>query len=107
MDQDKDGFIEYEEFLRVTLNAKNLVSEENLRHAFNQFDDNKDGKLSINEIKKILGSTNSDLITDLIEHIDKNSDGVISFEEFTEMMKKVLSKTSHEVHENKIKEKKI
>ena len=55
MDLDNNKFIEYEEFLRVSLNMKNVMNEENLKIAFNSFDDNKDGKLSSEELKKILG----------------------------------------------------
>jgi calcium-dependent protein kinase len=107
VDQDKDGFIEYEEFLRTAISVKNYMNEDNLRHAFNQFDDNKDGKLSINELKRILGVSNNELIMDLIQSIDKNSDGYISFNEFSDLMKKVLNRTIQEVKDNKIKEKKV
>ena len=91
VDQDKDGYIEYEEFLRVALNKNTLISEENLRHAFNMFDNNKDGKLSAEEIKNILGTTNNEYITDIIEEIDNNKDGVISFPEFSALMKNILN----------------
>ena len=46
VDQDKDGYIEYQEFLRVTLNRNTLISEENLKNAFNMFDKAGDGSIS-------------------------------------------------------------
>ena len=91
VDQDKDGYIEYEEFLRAALNKNTAISEENLKHAFNMFDDNKDGRLSAEEVKTILGTNNSEYITDIIQEIDKNNDGYISFQEFSSLMLNILN----------------
>jgi len=90
VDQDMNGFIEYEEFLRVTVNKRNIISENNLRLAFDKFDENKDGKLSPDEIKKVLGSADNDYIKEIISKIDDNKDGHINFEEFSIMMKSIL-----------------
>ena len=46
------GFIEYEEFLRATLDQKILLSDENLSYAFNFFDGDGCGKISVEKIKK-------------------------------------------------------
>ncbi len=100
VDQDMNGYIEYEEFLRVTVNKRNIISENNLRLAFDKFDENKDGKLSMDEIKKVLGATDNQYIQQIIEKIDENNDGEISFEEFSIMMKGILDS------EEDVKEKK-
>ncbi len=50
IDQDKNGYIEYEEFLRVSLNKNTLLSQQNLNLAFDNFDENHNGKLSGEEI---------------------------------------------------------
>jgi calcium-dependent protein kinase len=89
MDDNKDGVISYEEFLRVTLDEKILLEKNNLRLAFDKFDLNKDGKLSKRELLNILDSGASDYVDDLLDLIDKNKDGYISFEEFCHLMNKV------------------
>ena len=89
MDDNKDGVISYEEFLRVTLDEKILLEKNNLRLAFDKFDLNKDGKLSKRELLNILDSGASDYVDDLLDLIDKNKDGYISFDEFCHLMNKV------------------
>ncbi len=90
VDQDMNGYIEYEEFLRVTVNKRNIISENNLRLAFDKFDENRDGRLSMDEIKNVLGTTENDYIQEVIRNIDKNNDGEINFAEFKVMMSKIL-----------------
>ena len=50
-----NGFIEYEEFIRVTLPKDQLFTEKNIKYAFDMFDLNKSGTISLNEFKEILG----------------------------------------------------
>ena len=90
MDSNSDGIISYEEFLRVALNQKMILDEKNLRLAFDKFDLNKDGKLSKEEIQMILGTSGFDYITALLQIIDNNKDGYISFDEFKTLMKGVV-----------------
>ena len=89
LDEDNDGVISYEEFLRVTINEKILLEKNNLRLAFDKFDLNKDGKLSKDELLNILDNGASDYVDDLLNLIDKNKDGYISFDEFCHLMNKV------------------
>jgi len=95
VDQDKDGYIEYEEFLRVALNMNILLSEENLKNAFNMFDHNKDGKLSATELKEILHTTDNEYINEIIDEMDENKDGEISFQEFSNLMKSILNSNTN------------
>ena len=54
MDMNKDGKIEYSEFIVAALDEKNLMSEKRLRTAFEMFDKDKSGSISVDEIKKVL-----------------------------------------------------
>ena len=89
IDDNKDGVISYEEFLRVTIDEKILLEKNNLKLAFGKFDLNKDGKLSKEELLNILDNGASDYVDDLLNLIDKNKDGYISFDEFCHLMNKV------------------
>lgn len=100
IDQDKNEFIEYEEFIRATVNLDDLLTEENLLLAFNSFDGDGSGMLSHEEIKNALGFVEDDsdnkVIEKIISEIDINGDGFISFIEFKELMLKVLNKHTDE-----------
>ena len=92
IDQDKSGQISIEEFLRATVNYENLVTEKNLKYAFDYFDKDHSGFLSPDEIKEVLGinDENEDankLVNEIIKDVDTNGDGQISYEEFKTMMK--------------------
>lgn len=100
IDQDNNGFIEYEEFLRVALNKNTLLSQKNLKLAFDNFDENGDGSLSINEIKKVLGTSNNEYMAELIKRIDANGDGEISFDEFSDLMNSIVRHKTSTVTEN-------
>jgi calcium-dependent protein kinase len=93
MDDNKDGVISYEEFLRVTVDEKILLEKNNLKLAFDKFDLNKDGKLSKEELLNVLDKGASDYVNDLLNLIDKNKDGFISFDEFCHLMEKVNRQT--------------
>jgi len=89
IDHDNNGYIEYEEFLRATLDRNLLLSESNLRHAFDIFDIDKNGSISVEETKNIIGGGKNipdNIITDLFAEIDKGTDEEITFEEFKEIM---------------------
>jgi len=91
LDQDMNGYIEYGEFLRATINKDLILNENNLKLAFQNFDTNGDGILSKDELKKVLGTTNNTYIQEIIKKVDENGDGNVSFEEFSIMMKNILS----------------
>jgi calcium-dependent protein kinase len=92
IDVDGNGFIEFEEFLRAGLDKEKILTEDNLKTAFKLFDINTRNKVSPTELKQVLGN-GSDNIDDhvwkeLVNDIDLNKDGEISFDEFTTMMLK-------------------
>jgi calcium-dependent protein kinase len=92
MDQNKDEFIEYEEFLRLSLNQTKLVSENNLKLAFDNFDHDKNGSLSKDEIRQVLINADDEYIDELFMIIDTNNDSTITFDEFKKMMEILVSK---------------
>jgi calcium-dependent protein kinase len=94
MDQDNNGYIGFEEFLIASINKEKILTEKNLKMAFNVFDRDKSGGISQNELKFILGEYNvnakENLWKKMIQQIDLNQDGQISYEEFHKMMMDVI-----------------
>ena len=82
------GVIEYEEFLRATLDQNILLSDENLVYAFNFFDKENFGTISVEKIKKFFVDDNvsEKVFRSIFNEIDSNEDGEIDFEEFKNMM---------------------
>jgi Ca2+-binding EF-hand superfamily protein len=91
IDGNLDGVISYEEFLRFAIKKEELLHESHLKHAFDKFDINKDGKLSKSEITKVLRTSNLIYINNLIKEIDVNGDGFISYDEFKNLMNYILT----------------
>jgi Ca2+-binding EF-hand superfamily protein len=72
-----------------------LLTERNLEYVFNYFDADKSGKLSISELKKIIGIFGSNesvdkLVDEIMKEHDANQDAQISYMEFKDLMKKIL-----------------
>ena len=103
IDQDKSGQISIEEFLRATVNYENLVTEKNLKYAFDYFDKDHSGFLSPDEIREVLGLSDENeetnkLVNDIIKDVDINGDGQISYEEFKTMMKRNQNLITGQTH---------
>ena len=88
IDTDKNGKIDYTEFVAACLNKKNLLTEERLYEAFTKLDIDHNGKITKNELMSVLKleANNDKFVTELIKQADKNSDGVIDYKEFLEFM---------------------
>ena len=83
-DTDKNGVINYSEFLTATVEKNIAYSKANLQNAFKRFDQNGDGQISLNELKASLGQEDGSdsVFKKMIAEADKNGDGLIDFEEF-------------------------
>lgn len=94
-DTNENGFLEYEEYMRLLHTYRKDPSKERaeLIQAFGYFDKDKNGWLDRGELTRLLLSfgevyTKKDkqLLDDTIEKMDKNKDGKIDIEEFVEAM---------------------
>ena len=94
-DIDKNGDINYSEWIMASSNLKTLVTEEKLETAFQFFDKDNNGWISISELKDVLGMKTSiigdEVWSELVGEINK--DGQISKNEFRLMMKKLVDGT--------------
>ena len=94
IDMDCNGYIEYQEFIAATYDKKKILTEFNLKKAFDMFDKDKSGKISSEELKTVLGGGNeeNDFVWEkIISEIDSDGDGEISYEEFKTMMYNLIS----------------
>ena len=85
IDFDNNGFIEYEEFIRVTIPKEHLFTEVNLKTAFDLFDLDKNGKLSVNDIVEVLGMGNNieeSVTKELFSEIQSTGEPEITFDKF-------------------------
>ncbi|CAL9749641.1 unnamed protein product [Musa acuminata subsp. burmannicoides] len=87
-DVDGDGFISFAEF--VDLNTAPAALEEDLRLAFAVFDLDRSGSISADELAHILGGIGEGAslaqCRRMIDGVDRDGDGLVSFEEFKAMM---------------------
>ena len=96
LDMDNNGYIQYEEFVRAAVNKRKFLDEKILKFAFNFFDKDENGEISFEEIEKVFKSSVPDpknvhlVLFKIINEVDSNNDGKISFEEFCFAMKKLI-----------------
>ena len=75
---DKNGSINFSEFVMTTLNKKNLLSDERLEAVFEIFDKDSNEYIDIDEIMNVLGkgkNLDDRVWKELIVEIDVNCDG--------------------------------
>ncbi len=95
-----NGFIEYEEFVRASVDKEIFITDNILYFAFKYFDKDGSGEITFDEIEEVFKKSIPDKskvhnsLTKIIKEVDVNGDGKISFEEFCRVMKRMLKKTN-------------
>ena len=98
IDMDNNGYIEYEEFVRAAVNKEHFIDKRVIQFAFK--DDS--GEITFDEIEAVFKESVADqknvheALKKIIDEVDTNGDGIISFQEFANIMQKML-KTEKEI----------
>lgn len=93
IDSDNSGKIEYEEFVRGSIDFETLLTEENLRFVFAYFDKDGSGEITVEELKVVFGEYCEDLdvLEKMISEIDVDCNQTIDYSEFKSMMLSLFS----------------
>ncbi|KAJ4882944.1 Calcium-dependent protein kinase 7 [Raphanus sativus] len=91
-DVDGDGTLNYGEFVAVSVHLKKMANDEHLHKAFNFFDKNQSGYIETEELREALNdeldeTSSEEVIAAIMQDVDTDKDGRISYEEFAAMMK--------------------
>ncbi|OAY66327.1 Calcium-dependent protein kinase 30 [Ananas comosus] len=90
-DVDGNGYLDYGEFVAVTIHLQRLSNDEHLRRAFVFFDKDESGYIEFEELREALkdeyGEADTEVVNDILREVDTDKDGRISYEEFVAMMK--------------------
>jgi calcium-dependent protein kinase len=82
MDSNKNGFIDYTEFIAACLQSYTYLKENHLKTAFSYFDKDGSGTISIDELQQCLQYEDftlpEDYIKSLLEEVDINKDDQVS-----------------------------
>ena len=97
LDKNGNGLIECEEFVRAGIDKKILKNKKVLKFMFDFLDKNRNGEISLEELKEVFrkedgydSKEDEKHLTELIKSIDTDLNGQISFEEFYNMMLKLI-----------------
>lgn len=90
MDSNKNGFIDYTEFIAACMQSQAYLEENHLKQAFSYFDKDDSGKISKDELKECLQDEemqlNEEVLNRMISEVDMNKDGQIDYNEYITMM---------------------
>ncbi|KAJ7961707.1 Calmodulin-like protein [Quillaja saponaria] len=94
IDVNGDGFVDIDEFaVLYEMIMEDKDEEEDMREAFNVFDKNRDGFITMEELRSVLttlslkqGRTIEDCRR-MIKKVDVDGDGMVNFKEFKQILK--------------------
>ncbi|KAK7285581.1 hypothetical protein RJT34_20357 [Clitoria ternatea] len=90
-DVDRDGHLDYGEFVAISVHLRKMGNDDHLRKAFQFFDQNQTGYIEIEELRNALSgdvdTTSEEVINAIMHDVDTDKDGRISYDEFATMMK--------------------
>ncbi|XP_074316343.1 calcium-dependent protein kinase 10-like [Silene latifolia] len=90
-DVDRNGYLDYGEFVAVTIHLQKMENDEHFQKAFLYFDQDGSGYIELDELRDGLadesGETDSEVLNQIMHEVDTDKDGRISYEEFVAMMK--------------------
>lgn len=95
VDSDKNGKIGYTEFLRASVKGGRVFTKQNLQQAFNLFDQDGNGTIELEELKKCLcegADITTGVISEIMNQADINGDGKIDINEFEALLLDNLAK---------------
>ncbi|XP_075639970.1 calcium-dependent protein kinase 29-like isoform X2 [Castanea sativa] len=90
-DVDKNGIIDYSEFITATMHRHKLERDEHLYKAFKYFDQDDSGFITREELRKAMtqyGMGDEATIDEVLEDVDTDKDGRINYDEFVAMMRR-------------------
>lgn len=89
-DVDNSGTIDYGEFIAATVHLNKLEREEHLVAAFQYFDKDGSGYITVDELQQACAEHNMTdvFLEDIIKEVDQDNDGRIDYGEFVAMMQK-------------------
>lgn len=86
LDLDRNGTIDYMEFVAATMDKKLYLQKDVCWRAFKIFDRDNSGKISLAEFLRVLQDTQEFGLEKMISEFDLNDDGEIDFPEFLAMI---------------------
>ena len=92
VDFDKNGFIEYEEFIRVCIPEDRLFTESNLKNAFDLFDTEKKGSITHMQVVDALqreNKINPKMIELLKNEVSNMGEELLDFDKFKKLMEEL------------------
>ncbi|XP_065852385.1 calcium-dependent protein kinase 26 [Euphorbia lathyris] len=89
-DVDNSGTIDYGEFIAATVHLNKLEREEHLVAAFQYFDKDGSGYITVDELQQACAEQHMTdvFLEDVIREVDQDNDGRIDYGEFVAMMQK-------------------
>lgn len=98
VDFDRNGVVNYSEFVTVAMDRRQLLSKARLEAAFKMFDQDGSGKIACHELREILTHIDEAQWDLIIQDVDLNHDGEVDFEEFVVMMSRIIDEDRPPIH---------